>query len=382
MAQTRALQARSTYDVRWVSLIFTAVMAGLVMAFSASYPNASRASGDVPGDAFHFFKMHALFAVLGLGLMALMATIKPATLNKAAFFGFAASLVAVFGTIIFCLATGAKQRGAMQWLPLGPFSIQPSEFAKLFFVVYVASKLSLGPVVGKSFPRVGYKILIATGVFIMLLIVQGDQGMAVLIFLITLGMCYLGGTPLPLLVGALGMAGVAAAGLAFSNPERTERILSWIDPVGHKTGAGYHILTMLVATSRGWIGGLGLGMCPDKWRTMPEPHTDSIFCVMGSELGLIGLALFLFLMTLIVRRAFQIAQWSRDNFSYFVVCGFGIMLALQALINMAVATNLMPVTGLTLPYISYGGSSLLSCLMAAGIVISVNRHNPPLKKEE
>lgn len=381
MAQTDAPRARQTNDARWISLVFTAVMAGLVMAFSASYPNASRGS-DLPGDAFHFFKLHALFVVLGLALMALMAGLKPATLSKTACFGFVVSLIAMFGTIIFCIATGAKQRGAMQWLPLGPFNIQASEFAKVFFVVYVASKLSLGPVVGKTFPKVGYKILLATAVFGVLLVAQGDQGMAVLIFLIMLGLCYLGGTPVPILVGALGGAGVLAAGLAFSNATRAERIMAWIDPVGHKTGAGYHILTMLVATSRGWIGGLGLGMCPDKWRTMPEPHTDSIFCVMGSELGLIGLALFLFLMTLIVRRAFQIAQWSRDSFGYFVACGVGIMLALQALINMAVATNLMPVTGLTLPYISYGGSSLLSCLMAAGIVLSVYRHNPPLRKEE
>lgn len=381
MAQAGALRAKPSYDARWVSLIFTAVMAGLVMAFSASYPNASRGS-DLPGDAFHFFKMHALFVALGLVLMVVMANIKPSTLNKAALFGFVTSLAAVLFTIIFCVATGAKQRGAMQWLPLGPFNLQPSEFAKVFFVIYVASRLSLGPVVGKTFARVGYKIALATGAFILLLVVQGDQGMAVLVFLIMLGMCYLGATPLPLIGGALATAGLAAALLAFSNAERTERILSWVDPVGHKTGAGYHILTMLVATSRGWIGGLGLGMCPDKWRTMPEPHTDSIFCVMGSELGLIGLVLFLLLMAAIVRRAFQIAQWSRDGFSYFLVCGLAIMLAAQALINMAVATNLMPVTGLTLPYISYGGSSLLSCLMAAGIILSVYRNNPPLRKEE
>ena len=381
MAQTNALQARRAYDARWVSLICTAVMAGLVMAFSASYPNASRGS-DLPGDAFHFFKLQALFVVAGLALMALLATIKPATLNKVSCFGFAASLAGMCATILYCVVLGQKQRGAMQWLTVGPFSIQPSEFAKLFFILYVASKLSLGPVVGRTFPKVGYKILIATVVFALLLWVQGDQGMAVLVFLIMLGMCYLGGMPVPLLGGVLVLAGFLAAGMAFINSNRAERIWSWLDPIGHKTTGGYHILTMLVATSRGWIGGLGLGMCPDKWRTMPEPHTDSIFCVMGSELGLVGLALFLLLMVMIVRRAFQIAQWSRDSFSYFAACGFGIMLAMQALINMAVATNLMPVTGLTLPFISYGGSSMLSCLMAAGIILSIARHNPPLRKDE
>jgi cell division protein FtsW len=381
MAQTERLNVKPAYDARWVSLIFGAVMVGLVMAFSASYPNASRGD-DLPGDAFRYLEMHALFAFVGLVLMSITSSIRPGMWKRVSLAGFVLSLAVMFGVILYCMAGGHKQRGAMQWLPLGPFQLQPSEFAKIFFVMYVASRLSLGPVVGKTFPKVGKNILMATAAFGLLLLIQGDQGMAVLIFLIMLAMCYLGGAPLPLIGGALGLAGMAAALLAFSSAERTERILAWLNPVAHKTGAGYHILTMLVATSRGWIGGLGLGMCPDKWRAMPEPHTDSIFCVMGSELGLLGLVGFLVLMGWIVFRAFQVARWSRDPFGYFLASGFGIMLGLQALINMAVATNLMPVTGLTLPYISYGGSSLVSCLMAAGIVMSVYRHNPPLRKEE
>ncbi|MHB8996436.1 MAG: FtsW/RodA/SpoVE family cell cycle protein [Armatimonadota bacterium] len=381
MAQTERLNVKPAYDARWVSLIFGAVMIGLVMAFSASYPNASRGE-DLPGDAFRIFKLHGLFVIAGLIMMSFAASIKPAFWSKAALVGFVVSLALMLLAIILCLASGEKQRGAMQWVPIGPFKLQPSEFAKVFFVVYVASKLSLGPVLGKTFPRVGYRIVLATLAFGGLLLIQRDMGMAVLVFLMVLAMCYLGGTPLRVL-GVMGILGVvAAAGLAFSNAERSERILAWLNPLAYKTGAGYHILTMLVATSRGWIGGLGLGMCPDKWRQMPEPHTDSIFCVMGSELGLIGLIGFLVLMAWIVLRAFQVARWSRDSFGYFLASGFGIMLGLQALINMAVATNLMPVTGLTLPYISYGGSSLVSCLMAAGIVMSVYRHNPPLRKEE
>jgi cell division protein FtsW len=381
MAQTERLNIKPAYDARWVSLIFGAVMIGLVMAFSASYPNASRGE-DLPGDAFRIFKLHGLFVVAGLIMMSTAASIKPAFWNKTALAGFVGSLALMVVAIIFCLASGEKQRGAMQWVPIGPFKLQPSEFAKIFFVIYLASRLSLGPVLGKTFPRVGRKILFATLAFVIVLLIQRDLGMAVLVFLIMLAMCYLGGASLRALVATSVLAVVGAAALAFSNAERAERILAWLDPVAHKTGAGYHILTMLVATSRGWIGGLGLGMCPDKWRQMPEPHTDSIFCVMGSELGLIGLIGFLVLMGCIVLRTFQVARWSRDSFGYFLASGFGIMLGLQALINMAVATNLMPVTGLTLPFISYGGSSLVSCLTAAGIVMSVYRHNPPLRKEE
>ncbi|MEI6501342.1 MAG: FtsW/RodA/SpoVE family cell cycle protein [Armatimonadota bacterium] len=382
MAVAPALQPKPWYDARWLTYILGATMFGLVMAFSASYPNASRGSDDVPGDAFHFFRMHALFVVLGVIWLALMAWPRPVFHGRASIVAFILSLAGMALCVIICLATHERQRGAMQWLAVGPFRLQPSEFAKIFFIAYVAEKLSLGPVFGKTFPKVGYKILLAAAAFGLLLLIQGDQGMAVLMFLVMLAMCYLGGVPFKAVAVALGLAVFAFGGLVLTSPERIDRVLSWIDPVGHRTGAGYHILTMLVATSRGWIGGLGLGMCPDKWRAMPEPHTDSIFCVIGSELGLIGMEGLVLLLAVIVRRAFEVARWSGDNVGYFLASGLGIMLAIQALINMAVATNMMPVTGLTLPYISYGGSSLISCLMAAGMVMSVYRHNPaPLKED-
>ena len=382
MATAPALQPKPWYDARWLTYILGATVFGLIMAFSASYPNASRGTDDVPGDAFHFFRMHALFVVIGLAMLALMAIPRPLFHGRASLYAFIASLAGMAACIIICLATHERQRGAMQWLTIGPFRLQPSEFAKLFFVAYVAEKLSLGPVFGKTFPKVGYKILLAAAAFGLLLIIQGDQGMAVLVFLIMLGMCYLGGVHFKAIAVALGAAAMAATAIALMSTERLDRILSWLDPVGHIKSAGYHILTMLVATSRGYIFGLGLGTSPEKWRVMPEAHTDSIFCVIGSELGLIGMAGLLLLMVVIVRRAFRVAQWSGDNVGYFLASGLGFMLAIQALINMAVATNMMPVTGLTLPYISYGGSSLISCLMAAGMIMSVYRHNPAPRKEE
>jgi len=382
MATALAVQPKPWYDARWLSYILGATVFGLVMAFSASYPNASLGSKGVPGDAFHFFRMHALFVVVGMVMLALMAAPRPLFHGRVSAYTFIASLVGMIACIAYCLILHKHQRGAMQWLPLGPFRIQPSEFAKLFFVAYVAEKLSLGPVFGKTFMKVGYKIFLATAAFGILLFIQGDQGMAVLVILMVLGMCYLGGVHPKLIAAVLGIAAVGATIVAAMSTERTDRILSWIDPVGHIKTAGYHILTMLVATSRGWIGGLGLGTSPEKWNVMPEAHTDSIFCVIGSELGLLGMAGLLLLMVVIVRRAFQVANWSHDRVGYFLASGLGFMLAIQALINMAVATNMMPVTGLTLPYISYGGSSLISCLMAAGMIMSVYRHNPAVQEEE
>lgn len=382
MATAPALQPKPWYDARWLSYILGVTVFGLIMAFSASYPSASRGTAEVPGDAFHFFRMHALFVVIGLTALALMAWPRPVFHGRASFWALLFSLGGMALCIIICLATHERQRGAMQWLTIGPFRLQPSEFAKLFFIAYVAEKLSLGPVFGRTFPKVGYKILLAAAAFGLLLVVQGDQGMAVLVFLIMLAMCYLGGVHIKAVAVALGAAGLAATAIALMSAERLDRILSWWDPVKHIKTAGYHILAMLVATSRGGLFGLGLGTSPDKWRVMPEAHTDSIFCVIGSELGLVGMAGLLLLMVVIVRRAFQVARWSGDNVGYFLAAGLGFMLAIQALINMAVATNMMPVTGLTLPYVSYGGSSLISCLMAAGMIMSVYRHNPPPLKQE
>lgn len=371
-------QVRPPYDARWLGLIIVAVTVGLLMAFSASFPQASSPDRfNMPGDAFHYFKLHLLFVLIGMAGMFVFSLPRPLRFQQISLLAFVLSLA----FMVVCLALGHKTRGTVQWVPLGPFRVQPSEFAKLAFIVYVASKLSLGPLTPKTFRKILYPVGLATISLCILLLFQGDQGMAVLVFLIALAMCYLAGLPVPTTCAIGGLAAFLASALAFSSSLRTERILSWLDPVGHRTTAGYHILTMLVAISRGWLTGLGLGMCPDKWRQMPEPHTDSIFCVMGSELGLVGLLGFLILMALIIIRTFQVARWSRDGFGYFLASGIGIMLAIQALINMLVATNLMPVTGLTLPFISYGGSSLISCLMAAGMVMSVYRHNPPLRRE-
>jgi len=163
--------------------------------------------------------------------------------------------------------------------------------------------------------------------------------------------------------------------------EHGQRLRAWLNPIAMRSDNGYQILTMLVATARGGLFGAGVGNCPDKWGQMPEAHTDAIFCVMGGELGFLRVALFVVLMGWIVLRALQIGRGTSDGFGAFLCSGIAAMLGIQALINMGVATNLMPVTGLTLPYISYGGSSLISCLMAAGMVLSVYRHSPEKREE-
>lgn len=370
------------WDNRFIQLVLIAVVLGLVMSFSASYPLASRPDEDlIPGDAFQFFRLQLAYAIAGLSLMALTARLQPRVLERLSFPAFVTTLTLMGVTILVYLLKGTTTRGSLLFLHLGPVQFQPSEFAKLAYVVYMASLLSQGPWTGRGSGPLRQRAIGATAAFCALLFLQKDQGMMVLVFCIGLALCFLSGMRWTHLAATL-LGGAAVATIAaLMDAERRERILAWIDPMSYRDGAGYHILSMLVATARGGIGGVGLGLSTEKWRQMPEPYTDSIFCVMGGELGLIACTLFLIAMGWLVWRCFEVARWSRDGFGYFLACGIGVLYGLQALINMFVATNLMPVTGLTLPFISYGGSSLISCLIGAGMVLAVFRHNPALRRE-
>jgi cell division protein FtsW len=368
------------YDARFVQLVVIAVVVGLVMSFSASYPLAARPNKDyIPGDAFHYFRLHLAYAAVGLGMMALASRARLRDLERLALPGFAVGLVLMVVTVAVYLYHGTTTRGSLLFLDLGPVRFQPSEFAKLFYVVYLASILGQGSWNEKRSVRT--RAYLATGALCGLLLLQRDQGMMVLCFCIGLALWFMGGMRLRELLVTLGGAFAGAVLLAMSSAERRERIWAWLDPVKYHRGAGFHTLAMLVATARGWVNGLGLGMSPEKWRQMPEPYTDSIFCVIGGELGLIGCVMFLGLLGWLVYRCFHIGRWSRDSFGYFLACGVGLTYGIQALVNMFVATNLIPVTGLTLPFISYGGSSLISCCIGAGLVLAVHRGNPILRRE-
>ncbi len=376
------IEAYPDWDSRFIQLVLIAVVLGLVMSFSASYPLASRPDRDlVPGDAFEIFRMHLVHAIVGLALMAMAARLQPRHLERLSLPAFVVTLGLMVVTTIIHLAKGTTTRGSLQFLHLGPLNVHPAEFAKLAYVVYLASLLSQGPWTGRASGPLRRRVIGATAALCGLLFLQRDQGMMVLVFCIGLALCFLSGMRWSHVVAVLLGGACVAAIPALMDAERRERILAWMDPVSYRDGAGYHILSMLVATARGGLDGVGLGLSPEKWRQMPEPYTDSIFCVMGGELGLIVCTLFLGAMGWLIWRCFEVARWSRDGFGYFLACGIGILYGIQALINMFVATNLMPVTGLTLPFISYGGSSLISCLIGAGMVLAIFRHNPALRRE-
>ena len=362
-------------DPQWVTLIFVALILGLVMAFSASYPEACAGNGDKPVDALSFFKSQFVFALVGLVAGWTIGLMRPKWLRALALPG----LLICFALMVAAIVQGSLfggTRGSYNYLNLfGLITFQPSELAKPFYLVYVASLLARGSLQGKSLLQVlQHPVAIFCGIFCVILLGQHDMGMTILVVAITLALAYLGGMKSGQLWGiVLTLLILAGAGAYLQKGEHWGRVVAWIDPVGTRSDNGYQILAMLVATARGGMFGQGLGDSPDKWGQMPEAHTDAIFCVMGGELGFLRLSLFVLLAGWIVWRALQIGRDSGDDFGAFVCSAVAILFGIQALINMAVATNCMPVTGLTLPFISCGGSSMIACLMAAGLVLAVHR---------
>jgi len=361
-------------DATYSLTVWACLVGGIVFVFSASYPLAGQpdASG-LAGNPYTCLLEHSKHVLLGIMAMLIVSYLRPRTIRlwSAPVFVVTLGLVAM----TFVSPWGVCVKGAARWLDLpGLPPFQPSELAKVAFIAFVASTLASKDERSESSQRAYLEVLVATGVVALLLLIQPDQGMATIFVLIALSMLFLAGASMAWLAPLAG--GLAAGGLllAYMVPYRWERITAVLNPEGCIQGAGYHNMNMLISLSRGGFCGMGLGMSPDKWHWLPAPHTDSMFCVIGGELGFIGAAMVLLAFGLLTYRAARIAMTSRNTFAWYMTLGVAAAIALQALIHVAVTTSAIPCTGLTLPFISAGGTSILSVSIAAGMVLSVSRY--------
>jgi cell division protein FtsW len=350
------------------------MVVGIVFVFSASFPNASRPDAMMlPGNPYYFLVRHSIFVGIALVAMLLTSIVPPAWMRRAA-------LVAFLITVVLMLMAlyspwGVSHDGARRWLRIPSLpEFQPSELAKFTMILLLAGVLAHRDEEDDESGSAYGIVLVVTAVMGALLLLQRDQGMATIFALISLSMLLFAGmrlhTLLPLAVGGL------ATGLVFAYqvPYRWRRIMAFIDLENALPRDRYHIVNMLRAIARGGGTGTGLGMSPDKWGALPAPHTDSIFSVIGCEVGLLGALVILALVILMTYRGFHIARNSGSAFGFYVVTGVCAMLCLQSLAHIAVNTACMPCTGLTLPFISGGGTSLLSASVAAGAVLAVSRY--------
>lgn len=367
-------------DGTYALMVMLACMVGIVFVLSSSFPTADKTLGA--DTSLAFFLKQLLFAAVGSVLMVLLSHTSPRLLTHPRLVLASATVCAV--AMILCRWGPFADRagGASCWLKLShAVRLQPSEFMRIIYVLGLAGLMARPLTEKYTFrTRLGYTLLAMMG-FCGLLGLQEDLGMSMLVVGVTLTMLFLRGYSVWLL-GALAVAlGGAGTLAAFLSPTRWARITMFLHPYSDPLGAGYQPCQMLATLARGGISGTGLGMSPEKWGALPAPHTDAIFCVIGAELGMVGGVLLLALIVWMAARAFKIADRAGAPTAWWTAAGLGVLLGLQSLLNIAVATVSVPCTGLTLPFISYGGSSLISSLMAAGIILSVSRYSS-LPEEE
>ncbi|HZG80167.1 MAG TPA: stage V sporulation protein E [Brevibacillus sp.] len=337
---------------------------GIVMVYSASAIVAQKFN-----DPYFFAKRQLIFAILGITSMYITMNIDYWVWKKWAKPGFFLSL----GLLVLVLVIGIEVNGSKSWLGIGAFGIQPGEFAKLGVVAFLAKWLSdnqkqivlfrkgLAPALG---------IPLACFALIML---QPDLGTGTVLMGTAIVMIFAAGARISHFVG-LGMIGVAGfIGLVISAPYRIKRITSFIDPWTDPLGAGYQIIQSLYAIGPGGLLGLGLGQSRQKHLYLPEPYNDFIFSIIAEELGFIGGTLVLLLFLLLLWRGMRTAITAPDLFGSLLALGIIGMIAIQVIINIGVVTGMFPVTGITLPFLSYGGSSLTLILTGVGVLLNISR---------
>lgn len=347
-------------DLFLATLVVLLTIFGVIMVGNASVVEAYRDFGD----KFYYLKLQAQWAGLGFLAFGLASFFNYRHLKKLA--APLMILAIIFLILVLIPKLGIKALGARRWLSFGGFSFQPAEFVKFALVVYLAAFLSYKQ---KLLP-----FLILIGVLVGLIMLEPDLGTTVIVVAIGILVYFVSGAPV-WQIGALGVLGLLGGlGLIFSSFYRRQRFLTFLDPARDPLGASYHVRQVLIALGSGGLFGLGLGQSRQKYEYLPEVTTDSIFAVIAEETGFVGGVLVLLVFLLFVWRGFKLAKQSPDKFSQLLVIGVTIWIGLQALINLASMVALVPLTGIPLPFISYGGSSLVLVLVGAGVLVNISKH--------
>ncbi|MEZ9515392.1 cell division protein FtsW [Vibrio splendidus] len=366
------------YDRQLVWIALGLMLTGLVMVTSASFPISARLT-DQP---FHFMFRHAIFLVL-----ALIGSSVILQIPMKRWFQYSMYLLGLsFFLLIVVLAVGKSVNGASRWIPLGLFNLQPAEVAKLSLFIFMAGYLvRKQDEVRKTFFGGFGKPIMVFGAFAVLLLGQPDLGTVVVMLVTLFGMLFIAGAKLSQFI-ALMVAGIAAVvGLIVIEPYRVRRVTSFWEPWNDPFGSGYQLTQSLMAFGRGDWMGQGLGNSVQKLEYLPEAHTDFVFAVLAEELGFVGVTLVLILIFSLVLKAILIGKKAFENdqlFSGYLAFGIGIWFAFQTLVNVGAASGIVPTKGLTLPLISYGGSSLIVMSVAVSMLLRIDHECRIQQKEQ
>lgn len=356
--RTRPERSRGT-DWWLVGLVLGLTAFGLIMVGNVSVVEAYRDFGD----KLYYLRLQAQW--VGLGFLAFLV---------ASFFDYRRLKLLALPLLIFTLiclvlvlipALGVSILGARRWLEIGPIRFQPAELAKLTFVLYLSSFFTN--------KKSALPFLIILGLMVMLIMLEPDLGTTVVLCATSLAVYFASGAPL-WQIGLIGLAGMAGgAGLIFLSAYRRERLATFLNPTSDPLGASYHIRQILIALGSGGLFGVGLGQSRQKYEYLPAVTTDSIFAVIAEELGFIGSVAILLLFLFLIWRGFKIASRAPDDFGKLLAVGITSWVGFQALVNLGAMVAIIPLTGVPLPFISYGGSSLVLVLTGMGILINISR---------
>lgn len=362
-------RARKLVAMDHTLLIVAVVLSlvGLVMVFSAS----AVVAGNRFQDQSYFLKRQLAWLVLGLALMHVASRIDYAVWRK-----LATPLLIGAGVLLAVVLVpgiGVMTKGARRWIHVGPLLLQPTEIAKVVIVMYVAAYLAKkGPKVTR-FASGFLPPLVLVGALSVMILAQPDLGSVVVIGAVVMTLLFVAGARLGHLLTIALLALPAVAVLILRSPYRRQRLMTFLTPWKDATDGGFQVTQSFLAFGSGGPFGVGLGEGKQKLFFLPEAHTDFVLALVGEELGLVGTAALMALFALLVLRGFHIAERARMPFGYYLGTGITMLIGVQALINAGVVTGMLPTKGLTLPLVSYGGSSLVVSLVAIGILLSISR---------
>ncbi len=358
--------APAPFDPWLLAAVLLLTGLGLVMVYSAS---AVTAQARVH-DQFYYLKRQLVAAGMGFALLLFFLKLGYRKLEPLA----VPLLLLVGVALVLVLAPGIGKvaGGARRWIDLGIVRFQPAEAAKVVLVLYLARSLARKAERMRMF-SIGFLPHVAvTGLLVGLVLAEKDLGTAVILFLVLFVMLFAGGVKIGYLLGAVLVAIPIGWKLVAGTPYRMQRITAFLDPWQHRDGIGFQIVESLLGIGNGGWFGQGLGEGKGKLFYLPAAHTDFIAAVIAEEVGLVGMSLLVLLFALLVWRGFRATTLAPDAFGCYVALGLTTLIGAQALVNLAVVLGLLPTKGLTLPFVSYGGSSLMTMLAAAGILLSVS----------
>ncbi len=355
--------AKGSPDIWLFLIVIFLVGLGVMMVFSASYYDT------IQSDPFYYLKKQGFFGLVGLGLMLIAMNI-PYTRYRS----FSKIAMAATAFLLVMVFFFEDKNGSHRWIPMGFFNLQPSEMAKIAIALYLSDQFSKRGADPNQFQGETGKHLLILAVMLGLVYKEPDLGTTIAIAAMSMVILLAAGLRWVYCIGtaAAGLAGVGV--MVMRTPYQMDRILGFLDPWSNAAGKGYQLIGSLYALGSGGLWGMGIGNSRQKLGYLPEQNTDFIFAIIGEELGFIGAGIIVLAFLLIAWRGYRIAIRSKDLFGSLLATGITTSLVVQAGFNLGVVTGCLPVTGMALPFLSYGGSSLLMSMGAIGILLNISRY--------